>query len=373
MRVPIDENDGKLGMGGHPSVLRAMRTVLDKYGACSGGSRNISGHNQWAKALETSLAKLHRKEAALSFTSGYVANESALAVLGAHLPGCVFLSDESNHSSLIEGIKMSRAAKLVWRHNDVRDLERKLASIPLETPKVVVFESVYSMCGTVAPIREIVDLSEKYGAITFLDEVHAVGLYGPHGAGVAEHLDHDIHQGVGRDGQSTLMDRITLVSGALGKAFGTMGGYVAGSASLVDMIRSQARSFIFTTAQPPAVMAGARAAVEHLYSHDDSRKQLQRNARSLKMALSEHGLPVLPNQSHIVPLLVGDSVVSDQRPKRTQRTGKVENSTNASPYVQAAGSPSECIGGDLGQIEAAEPERLAARRGITALGGVEGG
>ncbi|KAI4936815.1 uncharacterized protein J4E92_001540 [Alternaria infectoria] len=165
------------------------------------------------------------------------------------------------------------------------------------------------MCGTVAPIREIVDLSEKYGAITFLDEVHAVGLYGPHGAGVAEHLDYDIHQGVNGHGQSMLMDRITLVSGALGKAFGTMGGYVAGSASLVDMIRSQARSFIFTTAQPPAVMAGARAAVEHLYSHDDSRKQLQRNARSVKTALREHDLPVLPNQSHIVPLLIGDSVV----------------------------------------------------------------
>ncbi|KAF2475159.1 5-aminolevulinate synthase [Lindgomyces ingoldianus] len=306
-RVDVWCTNDYLGMGGHPKVLQAMHTVLDKYGACSGGSRNISGHNQWAEALEKSILKLHAKEAALTFTSGYVANESALVVLGSHLPDCVFLSDASNHSSLIEGIRKSTAAKLVWKHNDLCDLERKLASIPLQVPKIVVFESVYSMCGTVAPISEICDLAEKYGAITFLDEVHAVGLYGPHGAGVAEHLDYKAHL-VGNI-KGTVMDRIDIISGALGKAFGTMGGYIAGSAALVDMVRSQARSFIFTTAQPPAVMAGARAAIEHLYEHDDLRIQLHKNTRMVKAALREHDLPVLPNQSHIIPLMVGNSVL----------------------------------------------------------------
>ncbi|KAL8921541.1 MAG: hypothetical protein Q9208_005695 [Pyrenodesmia sp. 3 TL-2023] len=292
-------------MGGNPKVLETMHAVLEQYGACSGGSRNISGHNQFATSLEKTLAKLHCKPAALYFGSGYNANDCTLTVLGSQLPDCVFLSDASNHASIIEGIRHSRAKKLVWKHNDLDDLERKLASLPTRVPKIICFESIYSMCGTVGPIAEICDIAQKYGAITFLDEVHAVGLYGPHGAGVAEHLDFEAH--VSGNTNGTIVDRIDILSGALGKGFGTMGGYITGSASLIDMIRSLSRGFIFTTAPPPATMAGAQAAIEFQRENPHDRMQLQRHVRAVKDRLRLHGLPVLPNRSHIVPLMVGDA------------------------------------------------------------------
>lgn len=311
-------------------MLETMHAVLEQYGACSGGSRNISGHNQFAISLEKTLAKLHCKPAALYFGSGYNANDCALTVLGSQLPDCVFLSDASNHASIIEGIRHSRAKKLVWKHNDLDDLERKLASLPPGVPKIICFESIYSMCGmrfitlsscfhlrkvhhsdthiatgTVGPIAEICDIAQKYGAITFLDEVHAVGLYGPHGAGVAEHLDFEAH--VSGNTNGTIVDRIDIISGALGKGFGTMGGYITGSASLIDMIRSLSRGFIFTTAPPPATMAGSQTAIEFQRENPHDRMQLQRHVRAVKDRLRLHGLPVLPNRSHIVPLMVGDA------------------------------------------------------------------
>lgn len=292
-------------MGGNPDVLKTMQTVLNRYGACSGGSRNISGHNQFAVSLEKTLAELHGKEAALYSNSGYNANDAALTVLGSQLPDCVFFSDASNHASIIDGIRHSGAKKMIWRHNDLLDLEAKLASVSPGTPKIICFESIYSMCGTVGPIREICDLAEKYGAITFLDEVHAVGLYGPHGAGVAEHLDFEAHAFGNSHG--TVLDRIDIISGALGKGYGTMGGYVAGSKDLVDMVRSLSRGFIFTTSTPPATMAGAQVAVEFQKVNPESRIELQRNTRAVKQQLLQHNLPILPNTSHIVPLMVGDA------------------------------------------------------------------
>ncbi|KAI1880475.1 hypothetical protein JX265_002096 [Neoarthrinium moseri] len=325
-----------LGMGGNPEVLQAMHAALDKYGACSGGSRNISGHNQFAVSLEKALAKLHRKEAALYFSSGYNANDCALTVLGQQLPGCVFLSDASNHSSIIEGIRHSGARKSVWRHNDLVDLESKLAAIPLGTPKVVCFESIYSMCGTVAPIAEVCDLAERYGALTFLDEVHAVGLYGPHGAGVSEHLDFDAHVSGSASSERTVLSRIDIISGALGKGFGTMGGYVAGSKDLVDMIRSLSRGFIFTTAAGPATMAGAEAAINFQRHNPQDRIQLQRNTRLVKQRLLEHKLPVLPNASHIIPLMVGDAARCKMAADRLYDDYGI--------YVQPINSPSVPVG-----------------------------
>ena len=292
-------------MGSNPDVLKTMHTVLDRYGSCSGGSRNISGHNQFAVSLEKTLAELHGKEAALYSTSGYNANDGALTVLGTQLPDCIFFSDSSNHASIIEGIRHSRANKMIWRHNDLADLENKLMSAPPGVPKLICFESIYSMCGTVAPIREICDLAQKYGALTFLDEVHAVGLYGPHGAGLAEHLDFEAHASGNRLG--TVLDRIDVVSGALGKGYGTSGGYIAGSKDLVDLVRSFSRSFIFTTSTPPAIMAGAQASVEFQKVNPETRIELQRNTRAVKQKLLERGLPVLPNSSHIVPLMIGDA------------------------------------------------------------------
>jgi 5-aminolevulinate synthase len=244
--------------------------------------------------LETTLAELHRKEAALVFTSGYISNEATLCILAQQLPGCVVFSDEFNHASMIHGIRSSRAEKYVFRHNDVEHLESLLKQIPASRPKLIAFESVYSMDGDIGPIKEICDLADKYGAITYLDEVHAVGMYGERGAGVAE-----------REG---LMDRLTVIQGTLGKAYGVMGGYITGSTALVDMIRSYAPGFIFTTALPPALAAGANASVRHLMQSQTERTGQQRQVARVKEKLKAAGIPLLPSVSHIVPVLVGDPV-----------------------------------------------------------------
>ncbi|ETI23518.1 5-aminolevulinate synthase, mitochondrial [Cladophialophora carrionii CBS 160.54] len=309
-KVTVWCSNDYLGMGRNSHVLKTMKETLDMYGAGAGGTRNISGHNQHAVALEKSLADLHGKEGALVFSSCYVANDATLATLGSKLPDCVILSDSMNHASMIQGIRHSGAKKMVFKHNDLADLEAKLASLSPETPKIIAFESVYSMCGSVAPIEAICDLADKYGAITFLDEVHAVGMYGPRGAGVAEHLDYDVYADPNRTKESqrgTVMDRIDIITGTLGKAYGCVGGYIAGSSALVDTIRSLAPGFIFTTSLPPATMAGARTAIEYQIRYQGDRRLQQLHTRALKDDLTARGIPVIPNPSHIVPLLVGDA------------------------------------------------------------------
>ncbi|WP_269514734.1 5-aminolevulinate synthase [Brevundimonas subvibrioides] len=281
-----------LGMGQSAHVLRAMHEALDSCGAGAGGTRNISGTNHHHVLLERELADLHGKEAALLFTSGYVSNWAALGTLAARLPNCVVLSDACNHASMIEGIRHSRAEYKVFRHNDPAHLDELLSQIEPGRPKLVAFESVYSMDGDIGPIREIVEVAEKHGAMTYLDEVHGVGLYGPRGGGVAE-----------REG---LMDRITVIEGTLGKAFGVMGGYIAASTALCDYVRSFASGFIFTTALPPAVAAGAAASVRHLKASEMERARHQDRVARVRDRLTAAGIPHMPNDSHIIPVMVGD-------------------------------------------------------------------
>ncbi len=281
-----------LGMGQHPVVLEAMHDALDTAGAGAGGTRNISGTTWWHTDLEAELAALHGKDAGLVFTSGYVANEATLSALGRILPGVMIFSDEKNHASMIAGVRAAGCEKRIWRHNDVAHLEALLAAAPADTPKVIAFESVYSMDGDVGPIAAVCDLAHRYNALTYLDEVHAVGLYGDTGAGVADQLG--------------LADRIDIIEGTLGKAFGVMGGYIAAAAPIVDAVRSHASGFIFTTSLAPAVAAGALASVRHVKGRRDLRDAHQARAAVLKARLSEAGFPVMASNTHIVPVVTGD-------------------------------------------------------------------
>ena len=283
-----------LGMGQNPKVIEAMTEAVERTGTGAGGTRNISGTNHDHLLLEAELADLHGKEAALIFTSGYVSNWASLSTLGSRLENCVILSDSGNHASMIEGIRHSKAHKVIWNHNDVADLEQKLRAISAEYPKIVAFESVYSMDGDIAPIEAILDVAEKYGAMTYIDEVHAVGMYGKRGGGVSEELG--------------LADRITLIEGTLGKAFGCVGGYITGSAALCDFIRSFASGFIFTTALPPAVAAAARVSIAHLKESQFERAGQRRQVAKLRKMLDAKGIPHMENNSHIVPVMIGDPV-----------------------------------------------------------------
>ena len=282
-----------LGMGQHPDVVRAMVETAQATGVGAGGTRNISGTSRAVVELETELADLHGKDAALVFTSGYVSNQTGISTIARLMPGCVILSDALNHNSMIEGVRQSGAEKLIFRHNDLAHLEELLRGIAPERPKLIVFESVYSMDGDVSPIGAICDLAERYGAMTYLDEVHAVGMYGARGGGIAE-----------RDG---VMARVDVIEGTLGKAFGVLGGYVAGSTEVVDAIRGYAPGFIFTTALPPPVAAAASASVRHLKRSTAEREAQARQVARTKASLADAGIPVLPGTTHIVPVMVGDA------------------------------------------------------------------
>ncbi len=306
-----------LGQGQDPAVMAAMQEIIARTGTGAGGTRNISGNSHELVKLEHELAAWHEKEAALTFTSGFVANEAALSVLARQLPDCIVFSDASNHASMIAGIRNSRAEYHVFRHNDVAHLRELLAAAPAGRPKLVAFESVYSMDGDIAPIAAICDAAAQFGALTYLDEVHAVGLYGRTGAGVAT-----------REG---LSHRLDVIQGTLGKAFGLMGGYIAGSALLVDFVRSFAPGFIFTTALPPVIAAGARASLKSLIAAQNLRARHQAQAARLKQLLAEAGLPVLPSESHIVPLMVGNAEACRNAAERLLQRHKI--------YVQPINFP----------------------------------
>jgi 5-aminolevulinate synthase len=291
-----------LGMGQNPDVIKAMHHALDSCGSGSGGTRNISGTTRYHVELEKELASLHNKESALLFSSGYVSNSATISTLARILPNCHIFSDEKNHASMIEGVRFSGASKHIFKHNDVNDLRSKLQSLPLETPKLIVFESVYSMDGDISPIADIIDLAQEYKALTYLDEVHAVGMYGNQGGGMAQKLG--------------LSDHIDIIEGTLGKAFGGFGGYITGSRLMIDVIRTAASGFIFTTSLPPVVLAGALQTIRHLRSSQTERILHQKHAALLKKKMREAGLPILETSTHIVPLMIGNASlckkISDQ-------------------------------------------------------------
>jgi 5-aminolevulinate synthase len=282
-----------LGMGQHEKVVAAMQETAGKLGVGAGGTRNISGTNRPLVELERSLADLHRKEAALVFTSGFVSNEAAISTIGRLMPDCIIFSDQLNHASMIQGVRQSGMQKHIFRHNDVGHLRELLAASDPKRPKLICFESVYSMDGDIAPIKEIADLAEEFGALTYIDEVHAVGLYGPRGGGITD--------------REQLMDRIDIIEGTLAKGFGAMGGYIAANRSIIDAVRSYAPEFIFTTALPPALCAAARTSIEHLKVSQVEREQHRRQAELTKEILGEAGLPVMATPTHIVPVIVGDA------------------------------------------------------------------
>ena len=284
-----------LGMGQNPSAIAAATEAAQTYGVGSGGTRNISGTTYLHVLLEKELAGLHGKESALLFTSGFVSNDTTISTVAKMLPGCIIFSDAMNHASMIDGVRHSGAEKKIFRHNDTAQLEELLQSAPKDAPKLIVFESVYSMDGDIAPIADICDLADKYNAMTYLDEVHAVGLYGHGGGGISE--------------RDNIADRITIIEGTLAKAFGTMGGYITGSASLVDAIRSTASGFIFTTTVAPPVVAAALENVRYVRTHNELRVRHQERAQALKLKLTAAGLPVMPSSTHIVPVFVGDPVL----------------------------------------------------------------
>jgi 5-aminolevulinate synthase len=285
-----------LAMGQHPDVVEAMESALHDVGAGSGGTRNIGGNTHYHIQLEAELADLHGKEAALLFTSGYISNEATLSTLGKLLPGCIIFSDELNHASMIAGIRSSGCEKRVFRHNDLEHLEELLAEAPIDAPKLIAFESVYSMDGDVAPIAAICDLADRYHALTYLDEVHAVGMYGPRGGGISE--------------RDSIAGRVTVIEGTLGKAFGIMGGYIAADRNIVDVVRSYAPGFIFTTSLSPVLVAGALASVRHLKRSSAEREAQQASAAKLKEIFTAANLPVMASTTHIVPLMVGDPVIA---------------------------------------------------------------
>ena len=287
-----------LGMGQHPDVIKSMKDAIDKVGTGSGGTRNISGTHHYHVMLEEELADLHDKEAALLFTSGYNSNEASISTIAKLLPGCIIYSDKLNHASMINGVLGGKCEKRIFRHNDVEHLEQLLSNDDPKKPKIILFESVYSMDGDFAPIQEFCDLADTYNCMTYMDEVHAVGMYGPRGGGVAEELG--------------LMDRVDIIEGTLGKAFGLMGGYITASKNIVDCVRSFAAGFIFTTSLSPTITAGALASVRHLKNSTIEREVHQERAATLKTKMREAGLPVMPSNSHIVPLLVGDPIICKQ-------------------------------------------------------------
>lgn len=313
-KVTVWCSNDYLAMGRNSQVIAKMHETLDKYGAGAGGTRNIAGHNRHSINLESEIATLHKKEAALVFSSCFVANDAVLTLLGQKLPGLVIFSDEMNHASMITGIKNARSKKEIFKHNDLKDLEERLAKYPKSTPKLIAFESVYSMSGSVANIPAICDLADKYGALTFLDEVHAVGLYGPHGAGVAEHFDFKAHlkSGIKSPDFKTTMDRVDIITATLGKSFGTVGGYVAANSRIIDWLRSYAPGFIFTTSLPPAIMAGAAEAIRYQRQTLVDRQLQQVHTNYVKSELLRIGVPVQPNPSHIVPVVIGDAAKAKQ-------------------------------------------------------------
>ncbi|MFE0603973.1 5-aminolevulinate synthase [Streptomyces sp. NPDC058892] len=338
-----------LGMGQHPLVLAATREALDAYGAGSGGSRNIGGTNHYHVLLEQELADLHGKADALLFTSGYTANDGALTVLAGRLGDCVVFSDEMNHASIIDGLRHSGAEKRIFRHNDTAHLEELISATDSDRPKMIVMESVYSMGGDVAPLAEIAAIARKHGAMTFLDEVHAVGMYGPQGAGIAASLG--------------LADEFTVIMGTLAKGFGTTGGYIAGPAELVDAVRGLSRSFIFTTALPPSVVAGALAAVRHLRASDEERDRLRENARLTHRLLTEHGIPFVSDESHIVSIFVGDDALA-------QRISGLLLERHGI-YVQSINAPSVRAGQEiLRSAPGAVHEPAAVAEFVAALDGI---